>query len=269
MKHSALITLVSGFLLLLVNTVASGQVSTSTGPLPFGGVAPPSGQSWHLLVDDEFSQDSSINTTLWNGNAGAPNGTGVNSQNGYPMCYQPCTTSSDCQTSFGLSCTQDCLGYAGGAQGNECQPLFSGTPSNGYTFSDSIIPGTGLVVQAAYDASNPLQYYDNTWAGLQSYNKLIFTAGNTYYIEWMAQEPTDVSGEGDGLHTDLWCTANNRTLLSGGDEVDVNEDFLSTGSRNSTLFALWEVNVETGYASYGVDAGGSAGPNLDHSNFTG
>ena len=62
---------------------------------------------WHLTYHDEFNQDSSVNASLWNGGP-----------DGY-RCHTPCTTGCG----WTSSCIQDCLGYAGGPQGNECRQV--------------------------------------------------------------------------------------------------------------------------------------------------
>jgi hypothetical protein len=181
----------------------------ASGPTPFGGVAPPAGQVWQPAVIDDFVNEAAINTSLWNGPVG----------NGNPICHK--TPVSCTSQSWSQSTAQDCFGFAGN-QGNECINLYGGT-MNGSGFGESIQSGVGLAVQDYNNASDPnaTNYFSNVWAALQNYGKVSFEPGT--YIEWTAQLPHDSNHEGDGLHTDLWCTVNNRTDLGNSTEIDVNE----------------------------------------------
>lgn len=255
-------------------TAASGNglsfgitLSSNTAPVgvqPFGGIAAPSGMSWKVITDDEFNQDSSINTSLWN--AGP---------DGYPMCHTPGLSSSPstgCHwaPSAGSTTIQDCVGYGGGPSGSECQNVFSGTDSvTGNPFYTSIVPNVGLEIMSANDPSIPnptggSNYFAMTWNGLHSFGKMNFQPGD--FMEWYAQFPTDVSGEGDGLHSDLWCSTKNRTILSGGagDELDVSEKVPSTTNRNLTTYSVFEPNDTPGQGTYGAPAGGNLDVALHH-----
>jgi hypothetical protein len=246
---------------LFLTVLLLGVYSALAAALPYGNVPPPAGTHWHLIFNDTFSKDTGINTSLWN--AGP---------DGYPLCHTPCVTSAnDNVTGCGWapyapsSCIQDCLGYAGGQQGNECQDVFSGTDFvTGQPFYNKIVPGIGLEVLSANDPSDPTglnNYFDSTWTGLQNSGKMTITPNS--YVEWWARMPTDVHGEGDGFHTDLWCTPNDRAYLTTaeGTEVDVNERIASTTNRQWTSGVAWDGS----YHSYTQTIyGASNGANLDN-----
>ena len=54
--------------------VVSATPTPSASPTPSSvqplGVVAPSGKNWLVVADDEFNQDTSINSTLWNGGTG-------------------------------------------------------------------------------------------------------------------------------------------------------------------------------------------------------
>lgn len=232
---------------------SGGSGGSSSGPQPYGSISPPSGKHWQVVYDDEFNQDSSINQALWNGGP-----------DGYPLCHTPGIASNNngegCGWAPGNSTftMQDCLGYGGGPKGNECVNVFSGSDFvTGQSFYNSISPGTGLAIMSANDPSDPAgnNYFDSTWTGLQNYGKFSLHPGA--FVEWYAKMPTNVHGEGNGLHTDLWCTANSRTTLgssSNNVEVDVNEKNPSTSNRNSTTFDVAE-GAHAQVGSYGAPGG--------------
>ena len=62
-------------------TPTPGPTPTPGGIVP-NGAQPPPGQSWHVTFDDEFDRDSAIDTSKWNGGAGAPGGA-------VPWCPDP------------------------------------------------------------------------------------------------------------------------------------------------------------------------------------
>lgn len=214
--------------------------STPTGVQP-QGAAPPSGQSWHVVVNDNFDQDGSINTGLWHGGP-----------DGFPMCHPTAI-----QCGYLTQNTEDCLGYAGAGQGgNECVDTYSGTVS-GRNYFDSISSGTGLLVMSANNPSDPTNhnYFSETWTGIQNYGNMTLHPGS--FMEWRAKMPTDVNGEGDGLHVDLWCAANSRTVLDGA-EFDVMEKVMSTSNRNITTFGTNDgAGNRQGDMTYGLPGGGN------------
>jgi hypothetical protein len=224
-------TLVGNVAGLVSNVV--GLVGNGGGPV--GNVPPPDGTRWVVTFNDNFAQDAAVNTSIWNGAVGGGN----------PFCHPD---GSLC----GYSSTPivDCLGFAGN-EGDECAQNFGGS---GY--GDTIRNGTGLVVQDHNSAPGDNNYFDNEWAGIQNYGKFSQEFG---YFEWVAKLPTDNAGEGDGLHTDLWCTPNGRSVLGAnvptGVEADVNEKVGGTGNRDYTWFTIWDgVSAATNF-SYGVADG--------------
>jgi Glycosyl hydrolases family 16 len=185
--------------------------------LPFGNVAPPAGQSWHLTLDDEFNQDSAINTAMWNG-SGGPSASGIE----WPMCAP--------------GADGDQLGWSGNAT---CTPFYGNTSTLTAPYL-TIQAGTGLVVQDLnnYQASS-LFDQNQDWVGLQNYGNFSQVYG---YFEVRAKMPHDNSGEGDGLHTDIWITINSRKTIGNSDEVDFAENDLGSGTTNSVNCSINEVN---------------------------
>lgn len=221
--------------------------------LPYGHVAPPAGQSWQVTLDDEFNQDSSINTSLWNGGPGGPPG------NPWPMCPTD---------------NKDQLGNSGGS----CNQFF-GTfdPANPTGPYVAINPGVGLQVQAQtnyLDTNNFLRDTSQDWMGLQSYGNFTQKFG---YFEISAQMPHDNggngfcgevqngtnaygtgAGDGDGLHIDLWLVPPGRTGIVGptGDEVDIAETELGPGPPMNVYLNVAENGGTISSTSYpGVSVG--------------
>ncbi|MGH9586460.1 MAG: hypothetical protein ACRD3F_05875 [Acidobacteriaceae bacterium] len=169
------------------------------------GVAPPSGQDWHVQANDNFDQDNSINQALWNG------GTGGGMPSGF--CRTPAT-----------SC-----GYTG----DDCKSYFGTYPRPPFA---TIVPGNGLVIQATHAAPGDLKYHDNKMADIQSYGKITIHPGS--FVEWQAKLPTDRHGEGDGWHIDLWCTTLVRHQCSDSSEVDVAEKVLSVADSSKAHYVV-------------------------------
>jgi hypothetical protein len=208
-------------------TPTPAPTSSPGGLLPYGNIAPPAGTSWSLIYDDEFTNDTAVNSSLWNGaDAG-----------GVPMCYPSGANSSLCQSVYVSETIWDCLGYSGE---QSCANSYGGTLPDGASYGESIQTGVGLLVQPApapYTDPDPTygagQYEDNAWAGLNNYGKLSPVIYG--YFEWKAKLPTDVSGEGDGIHTDLWCTTNDRNSEGNASQVDVNEWIGGTSNHDYQL----------------------------------
>jgi len=213
---------------LVNNSGSPPPVTSSSGPV--GNVAPPIGKSWVVRVRDNFAQDTSINTSLWNGAIGGGN----------PLCHP-----SGSLCGYFSSPEVDCLGFAGNA-GNECAQDYN---------NESIRNGA-LAVMSRQSAPGDNNYFDNQWAGLQNFGKFSQTFG---YYEWVAKLPTDNAGEGDGLHTDLWCTANDRAELGPANaanvEVDVNERVLGPNDRNYGWFGTWDGATQSESLAYGAANG--------------
>lgn len=192
---------------------------------PLGNPPPPVGTQWVPVLDDEFASDSGINTGLWNGAAGSPSG-------GTAFCNVPSTLSDTNFQGDGL-----------GPQKFGCNNTF-GTP--GVAPYASIIPGEGLAIQDF----NSLPVNDvrtDNWMGVQSDGK--FTVQPNEYVEVSYKLPTDNSGEGDGLHPDIWLTVPQRTVfgppysITAGceDEIDLAEaDLPSTAA-----FSIFDNNAES------------------------
>lgn len=199
--------------------------ASRSGDLVPLGVAPPSGQSWHLQADDNFAQDDSINQALWNG------GTGGGMPAGF--CGAPTT-----------SC-----GYTG----HDCQSYFGSYPNPPY---ETIIPGLGLVIQATKAAPGDLKYYDNQMADIQSYGKITIHPGS--FVQWQVRMPTDRNGEGDGWHIDLWCAPLSRNQCGDSSEVDVAEKVLSVATSSKAFYIVHDQPVglqtviQAGYSAPGA-----------------
>jgi hypothetical protein len=213
--------------------------------LPYGNVPPPAGQSWYVTLDDEFSQDSVIDTTKWNGGPGGPPGSP------FPMCQ---------------SDNNDALGNSGGS----CNQFFGNTATLTAPY-DAISPGVGLLIQPLTNYMDPdasLKDTSQDWMALQSYGKFTQKFG---YFEISAKMPhdngsTDVcgtvqygnneygtgTGDGDGLHPDIWLTVPGRTALGGGDEVDIAENDLGPNTTTNVHFSVFDGGnevVSIGYPS--------------------
>lgn len=187
-----------------IGTPVHSKGDTGSEPLPLG-VAPPAGEHWHVVADDQFSQDHSIDQALWNG------GTGGGMPPGF--CRTPAT-----------SC-----GYTG----EDCKSYFGTYPKPPF---ETIIPGKGLVIQATHAAPGDLKYLDNKMADIQDYGKLTIHPG--YFVQWQAKMPTDRRGEGNGWHVDLWCTTLSRHRCDDSSEVDVAEKILSVADSSKATFVV-------------------------------
>jgi hypothetical protein len=189
---------------LAYNTVSNGGGMPGLVP---NGVAPPAGRHWQLTFHDEFAEDApgNPNSSLWNGGTG-----------GLPSTF--CTGPGP-----------DSNGYTG----DDCESYFGTYPDAPY---EQVIPGLGLAVQATHAAPGDNNYYDNKLAAVNTSTKFIQKFG---YFEWSAKLPSDQHGEGDGWHTDLWCTSPNRTV-NHGPEIDLNEKVYGTGNQNYTNFTVFD-----------------------------
>jgi hypothetical protein len=208
---------------------------TPSGLQPLGAAAP-SGQSWSVTFDDEFSNDSSIDTSKWNGGAGAPNG-------GFPFCH---TSSYNCNL---YPNQHDCLGYAGN-YGNECSQNFGGTNSGGFgtaRYGEWIDATTHALIIQGYpgnDCTNApnagCSYTNSIWAGLQNYGIMSQIYG---FFEWNAREPDSTNGQADGYHTDLWCTVNSRvdvTFNISDHQFDAAEGIMGFGNASGPTFNFFD-----------------------------
>ena len=195
--------------------------SQDTLPL---GVPPPSGTKWEVLANDQFDQDDSIRQTLWNG------GTGGGMPDGF--CGNLAT-----------SC-----GYTG----DDCHSYFGTYPAPPYA---AIAHGLGLVIQATHAAPDDNKYYDNQMADIQSYGKITIYPGS--FVEWVVKMPTDLQGEGDGWHVDLWCSTLSRHRCDNSSEVDVAEKVLSAANSAKANYIVHDqpegvhTVLETSYTAAG------------------
>jgi Glycosyl hydrolases family 16 len=193
--------------------------------LPYGNISPPSGQNWYVTLDDEFNQDSSISTSLWNGGA----------DGGVPWCI--------------ASPYSNALGYVGAIGGSGTCDEFYG--SAGVAPYVSVSPGVGLAVQpySSYTCTN-INGNCASWMGLQDYGLFSQRFG---YFEIMAKMPTDNAGEGDGLHPDIWLVPVGRINFDGGsgsDEIDIAENDLGPATTASVHFSIAENGNEPVSFSY-------------------
>jgi hypothetical protein len=222
---------VCAFLVLVVVAYAVTLPSCGGGSvLPYGNVPPPNGQTWVVTANDMFSRDSSINKSFWNGGPGA----------GVWFCHP------------GNGDRSDDLGHSGSIDTVDNCGQFYGTLFDAPY--DAVVKGTGLVVQDFNNAktASDLTLIDEqqSWMGLTNYGHFLQKFG---YFEWSAKMPATKNGEGDGLHTDLWCTTEERNQTNMSDEVDVNEGVWGTGV-TKTHFTVWETK---GHANTAAPPGGA------------
>ena len=188
------------------------------------GVPPPPGKKWQVLVNDQFDKDDSVRQDLWNGGTGG----------GMPEGF--------CGT-VATSC-----GYTG----KDCQSYFGTYPEPPYAALDR---GLGLVIQATHAAPDDTKYYDNRMADIQNYGKITIHPGS--FVEWVAKMPTDLQGEGDGWHVDLWCSTLSRHRCDDSSEVDVAEKVLSQANSSKANYIVHDqpegvhTVLETAYSAPG------------------
>jgi hypothetical protein len=204
-------------------TPGEGTADGSAGAIPLG-VPPPPGRKWHVLANDYFDKDDSIRQELWNGGTGG----------GMPQGF--------CGT-VATSC-----GYTG----KDCQNYFGTYPDPPFA---AIVRGLGLVIQATHASPGDGKYYDNQMADIQSYGKITIHSGS--FVEWEAKMPTDLHGEGDGWHVDLWCSTLSRHRCDNSSEVDVAEKVLSGANSSKANYIVHDQPVgvhtviESGYTAPG------------------
>jgi len=208
-----------------VQNGAAGESSTGGGgrAIPLGAPPPP-GMKWHVLANDRFDKDRSIRQELWNGGTGG----------GMPKGF--------CGT-VATSC-----GYTG----KDCQSYFGTYPAPPFA---AIARGLGLVIQASHATPGDANYYDNQMADIQSYGKMTLHPGS--FVEWEARMPTDLHGEGDGWHVDLWCSTLSRHRCDDSSEVDVAEKVLSEANSAKATYVVHDepaglhTVIETRYSAPG------------------
>ena len=204
---------------------ASETATEASGATPLGAIPPP-GKQWHVVANDRFDQDDSINETLWNGGTGG----------GMPQGF--------CGT-VATSC-----GYTG----KDCQSYFGTYPDPPYA---AIARGLGLAIQATHALPGDNKYFDNQQADIQNYGKLTIHPGS--FVEWEARMPTDQHGEGDGWHVDLWCSTLVRHRCDDSSEVDIAEKILSEANNSTANYIVHDqpVGVHTVIEKrYGAPGGG-------------
>ena len=206
-------------------TPGESTTKESEGSIPLGAPPPP-GEKWHVLANDHFDEDDSIRQALWNGGSGG----------GMPQGF--------CGT-VATSC-----GYTG----KDCQSYFGTYPEPPYA---AIVRGLGLVIQATHAARGDAKYFDNQMADIQNYGKITIHPGS--FVEWEVRMPTDLHGEGDGWHVDLWCSTLSRHRCDDSSEVDVAEKVLSAANSSRASYIVHDqpVGVHTVIeASYSAPGGG-------------
>lgn len=189
---------------------------TGDSVLPYGNVPPPNGQTWVVTTNDTFAQDSSIDTSQWNGGPGG----------GVWLCHS------------GNGDYSDDLGHSGPLNTVDNCGQFYGSPMTAPY--DAVVKGTGLVVQdynnAATVTDRSLSDEHQSWMGLTNYGHFLQKFG---YFEWSAKMPDESNGAADGLHTDLWCVPEGRNQVNQSAEVDVNEGVWGSGVTKAH-FSIWE-----------------------------
>lgn len=198
-----------------------GPGGGSTGIQPFGNVPPPAGTQWVLTFDDEFNQDSSVNTSKVNIGHSAP------ATLTWPLC-------NGNGYAEGSNPNVDPLGYVdqlGWQVADNCNPqpgTFGTAPYLG------IDPGVGLYIQSLIDytiapCSDFSCSWDMTqsWEGVQTYGIFSQVYG---YFEVSAKEPSCASDACDGIHTDIWLTTNNRVVGNCCAEIDIAEKVMGPGN---------------------------------------
>ena len=135
---------------------------------------------------------------------------------------------AECLKAFAAHVSTSC-GYTG----KDCQSYFGTYPNPPFA---AIVQGLGLVIQATYAPPGDAKYYDNQMADIQSYGKITIHPGS--FVEWEARMPTDLHGEGDGWHIDLWCSTLSRHRCDDSSEVDVAEKILSAGNSSTAIYIV-------------------------------
>ena len=140
-----------------------------------------------------------------------------------------------------------------GYTGKDCQSYFGTYPEPPFA---AVVRGLGLVIQATRAEPGDNKYYDNQMADIQSYGKITIHPGS--FVEWEAKMPTDLHGEGDGWHVDLWCSTLSRHRCDDSSEVDVAEKVLSVANSARANYVVHDqpVGVHTVIeAAYGAPGG--------------
>lgn len=186
--------------------------SAGQNVLPYGNVPPPSGQTWIVTANDTFTQDSRIDTSLWNGCSGG----------GVWWCH----------SGNGDYC--DDMGHGGALNAIDDGSQYYGTPPKAPYVT--VVKGVGLVVQGYSKPGTNLIDRNESWVGLTNYGHFLQKFG---YLEWCAKMPNEANGAANGLHTDLWCTPEERNQVNQSAEVDVNEGIWGSGVTKAH-FCVWE-----------------------------
>lgn len=143
--------------------ILSGAASLGYGADPYG-VPAPSGKLWTMTFDDEFTQDASLNTHLWNGGAGGTDW-----------------------------CSLNFHGKSGGAYmfnetGDPCAQRYDGC---------TLSRANGLEMRSPGAPSAALQTGGTTAKNAKFIQKF-------GYWEARFKVPHNIEGEGRGLHSDFW-----------------------------------------------------------------
>ncbi len=140
---------------------AAGTISHGADPY---GVSPPTGKQWTMTFDDEFTQDTSINTNKWNGGAGSTDW-----------------------------CNLDFHGKPGGGA------MFAETndPCGQHYEGCTLSRTNGLEMRSPGSPSAALQTGGTTAQNAKFIQKF-------GYWEARFKVPHNTQGEGAGLHSDFW-----------------------------------------------------------------
>jgi len=237
------------------------------GLRPSGGVAPPAGMHWQTTFDDEFTQDSTIRTDLWNGYPwlnlpGDPRGDCTSCGETITVDSGGTLTTSDGTWSFGeplYYCGSEIL-LNGQRAGFSCAILLLAYNGQLYAQTQN---SDGTTLWTQWDATNG-GHNDNDFTGvsLDPTDGLVFnplvggivstgSADLHYtkfsqrfgYWEWRMKLPHDFSGEGDGLHPTIWLWPIGLDFAPpcGADhtgEIDVTESVIGPNNQDHTFFTV-------------------------------
>jgi Glycosyl hydrolases family 16 len=202
----------------------------SNGPAPYG-VSPPGGQQWTMTFDDEFTQDSSIDTNKWNGGAGGTDWCNLS--------WQPNTTDPAASLAEFKGKSEGCYMF------RECSDSCA-QHYDGCTLSKT----NGLEMRSPGYPSAAIQTGGTTIQNAKFIQKF-------GYWEARIKMPRSTNGDGKGIHPDFWMhpipegVTDPREWLP---EIDVGER------------PTWDANLEKannlmffGIHDYGQEYGGYFG----------
>jgi hypothetical protein len=207
---------------------AAGSISYGADPY---GVSPPSGKQWTITFNDEFTQDSSINTNKWNGGAGGTDWCSLD--------FQPNQTDPGASPSF-----------KGKSEG--CYMFFDCGDPCGQHYDGIILSSTnGLEMRGTGSPSPAIQTGGTTAQNAKFIQKF-------GYWEARFKVPHSTNGEGRGMHSDFWMHPIPEGVGSPVEwlpEIDVGErptwDAKLESANNQMYFGIHDYGHEYG-GNYGT-----------------